>query len=89
MKLTTPRITKPHSEIVEEGFHLAQNQQDESHRYFLLASEFQSLSAALESERLRFKTLKNFRNKAEVKESLERLKKEFQKELAPEADSDQ
>jgi hypothetical protein len=74
VKLTTDRINAPHSEIAKEAFSLAKEQDDASHRWVQLISEFQSLSSALESERYNFKSLCDFRKKHEVKESLERVK---------------
>jgi hypothetical protein len=85
MKLTTTRIAQPHAEVVEQGFQEAKQQQDQSHKYVQLAAEFQILSAALESERVRFKKLKDFRKKAEVRESLARLKETFREELSENA----
>ena len=52
-----------------------------------LIDEFQLLSTILESERYRFKNLKKFRNKQEVQESIERIKKLCASEV--EADSAQ
>jgi hypothetical protein len=85
MKLTTTRIAQPHAEVVEQGFQEAKQQQDQSHKYAQLAAEFQILSATLESERVRFKKLKDFRKKAEVRESLARLKETFREELSENA----
>ncbi|MNY44891.1 hypothetical protein D3C86_1799560 [compost metagenome] len=81
MKLTTTRIQKSHAEVVEQGFQEASEQQNQSQKYALLVAELQILSAALESERVRFKNLKKFRNKLEVQESLARLKKAFPEDL--------
>jgi hypothetical protein len=85
IKLTTARIQVNHAGIVEESFQEAKEQQDQSHKYVQLVAELQTLSAVLESERVRFKNLKDFRNKKEVQESLERLRRTFQEELAGKA----
>lgn len=82
IKLTTDRIGKPHAEVVEEGFNEAKEQEEKSHKYVQLVTELQALSAALESERYRFKELKKFRNKAEVKTSVAHLKELFSEELS-------
>lgn len=74
-KLTTTKLKHPHCQIVEECAKHAKEQDDESHKYLCLIDEFVILSNALESERYRFKTIKVFRNKPEVLESIERIKK--------------
>lgn len=74
VKLTSDRIDTPHAEIVNHGFEVAKEQDDGSHKYVQLVAELQILSAALESERYRFKNLNKFRNKTEVQESLQRIK---------------
>lgn len=81
IKLTTTRISNSHAEVVDQGFQEASEQQDQSQKYAQLVTELQILSAALESERVRFKNLKKFRNKAEVQESLARLKETFREDL--------
>ncbi|OYQ40116.1 hypothetical protein CHU94_12365 [Rhodoferax sp. TH121] len=82
IKLTTTRIEHAHTEVVEEGFKEAKLQQEKSQRYVQLIAELQVLSAALESERFRFAELKSFRNKAEVKASIDRLKSLFAEDLS-------
>lgn len=74
VKLTSDQMHKPHAEIVNHGFNVAKQQYDESHNYVQLVAELQILAAALESERYQFKNLNKFRNKAEVQESLQRIK---------------
>lgn len=74
VKLTSDRIDTQHAEIVNHGFDVAKEQDDGSHKYVQLVAELQILSAALESERYRFKNLNNFRKKTEVQESLQRIK---------------
>ena len=74
LKLTSDRIDRPHAEIVNHGFDVANEQADGSHKYVPLVAELQILSAALESERYKFKNLNKFRNKTEVQESLKRIK---------------
>lgn len=75
VKLTSDRIDTPHADIMEHGFTVAKEQDDGSHKYVQLVAELQILSAALESERYRFKDLSKFRNKPEVQESLQRKNK--------------
>lgn len=82
IKLTTVRIDHPHAEVAEEGFNEAKEQEEKSHKYVQLVAELQALSAALESERFRFKELEKFRNKAEVKASVARLKEQFAEDLS-------
>lgn len=74
VKLTSDCIVTPHAEIAKHGFDLAKEQDDGSHKYVQLVVELQNLSAALESERYRFKNLVKFREKTEVQESLRRIK---------------
>lgn len=81
IKLTTDRIEHPHSDVVDEGFQEAKKQEEESHKYVQLVAELQALSAALESERFRFKELEKFRNKSAVTESVARLRALFSEEL--------
>lgn len=82
IKLTTARIENSHAEVAEEGFNEAKQQEKKSHKYVQLVAELQVLSAALESERFRFTELKRFRNKAEVKASVARLKELFSEDLS-------
>ena len=82
MKLTTDRIDAPYSEVAEEGFEEARQQQDNSHRYVQLLTEFQNLSATLESQRFRFSKLKKFKNRQEVRDSVARLNTTFGDEIS-------
>ena len=82
IKLTTTRIEHSHAEVTEEGFKEAKLQEEKSQRFVQLVAELQVLSAALESERFRFRELKKFQNKAEVKASVARLKKLFAEDLS-------
>ena len=82
VQLTTNCIQQSHKVVAEECFNVAEKQQDQSHKYAQLIAELQILSAALESERVRFKNLKEFRNKTEVKDSIARLNKTFQHDLS-------
>lgn len=73
-KLTSDSLEENSEEIAEKGFVVAKEQDDRSHKFVLLVAELQTLSAALECERYTFKSLKKFKRKSEVKESIERIK---------------
>lgn len=75
VKRTTDRMATSHAQIAEDAFRHAKQQMDDAQRLHVpLISEFQALSVALESERYRFKELNRFREKQEVKSSLERVR---------------
>ncbi len=50
-------------------------------KYYSLLGELRNVSAILVREKFTFKGIKNFREKTEVKESIKRLKSEFEEEL--------
>lgn len=74
VKLTSDRINTPYSELAAEAFIVAKQQDEGSHKYVQFVAELQILSAALESERYRFKDFGKFRSKPAVSESMENMK---------------
>lgn len=66
-------INASHNQIVEDGFKIAKEQDDGSHRFIQLAAELQVLSSEFETEKYQFKNLHKFKEKPEVKASIERM----------------
>jgi hypothetical protein len=73
VKVSGELINNSHHEIIESAFQTAREQNEKSHVYVQLISEFQDLATALETERFTFKNLINFKKNKNVKISLKRV----------------
>lgn len=81
LKLTTSKITADIAQVVENGIELVQTLDAESQSFAALTRELEVVAGMLQTEDMKFKKVLAFRNKPEVKASVERLEKTFAEKL--------
>jgi hypothetical protein len=81
LKLTTNKINADIAQVIEMGKKLVQKLDADSHRFAALTRELEVVASMLQTENMKFKNVLAFRNKPEIKASVERLEKEFADEL--------
>lgn len=75
------KINTTNEHIAEQYTKYAIEKDECFKKYYSLLGELRSLSAILVREKFTFESIKTFREKTEVKESIKRLKSEFDEEL--------
>ena len=81
LKLTTTKLNADIKRIAEESFKHMKELEDKSHKFSVLTRELEALAGMFQTENFTFKNVLAFNEKAEVKESIERLRREFSNEL--------
>ena len=81
LKLTTTKLNADIKRIAEESFKHMKELEDKSHKFSVLTRELEALAGMFQTENFTFKNVLAFNEKAEVKESIERLRREFSNEI--------
>jgi hypothetical protein len=82
LQLSTDLITSEPQTIANAMFEELNRIDDESHKFACLTRELHALGLMLETERPSFKSIAKFSKRAEVKDVIKRLERDFADELA-------
>jgi len=75
------KVLMPKDKLIDAYFEKLRNLDQKSHKYALLHNELHKIATCLSKERLTFKTVESFRDKAVVKLGVSNLRKAFKEKL--------
>jgi len=81
-KLTSEAIEADHQIIVEDAFKLLRKIQKKSHEFAHFSEELHTIAAILEQEKLSVKKVKDFKEKDEIKNSINNINTRYKEYLA-------